>query len=101
MKNPIKDIKFIEKLGNNLVIIILFDGYAGAFRINYEDQSRRNARYRNLKVFDIYNEIGYQGELDKIHTSGSYHIEDMLYSVLWIQIHKQYLLEECIRKEFV
>ena len=98
MDKALKEIREVERSGNNLTLLLVFDGYSGIFRINFINrlgETRKGSWEVNLQAMDVYHEVG--ASYEKYRTSTTHNIENMIYALIWLQIHKQYVIEECLR----
>lgn len=81
----------------NIEFLMIFNGFAGLFRLNYLDKTpRKNSTYKEYRTADIY----FIGLPDETHGqfSKSYYVRSVTDATLTLERHGQWLLEHLMRQ---
>lgn len=81
--------------GSNAFMFVSYMGFSGMFRIHYHDKSTKRSTYRSLYAFDCY----FEGVKPKVPgeypvDASCHKIETMTDLFIWVERHKQWLLEQ-------
>jgi hypothetical protein len=74
-----------------LVFLLSTSGFSGLFRIYFADNSRKNARYSDLSVIEVY----FEGFTEKFYSTKVSYFTD---ASMFVERHAQWILEK-LRRE--
>ena len=97
------EMSLVELNGMNVSVLLLFDGFAGVFRFHFADKSRKNSMFKDYRVDNVYFEHGEKEAvaLRKLNFMTTHGVAYATDAMLYVERHKQYLLEEFNRREFL
>ncbi len=95
MKN-VSEITFIKHEGRNIYFNLRTDeGFTGSYRIHYEDKSRKNSTYKDLRFLDVY----FEGIPNLPNMFSSFNIEYVTNAMLLVERNAQWFLEHVTRMQ--
>ena len=81
--------KWGDQSGMNITFRVEANGFIGNFRIHYSDESRKNAKYSNLKAITAY----FETADNRPNAYNTYPIQDTVNAMMFVERKMQWILE--------